>query len=618
MLKAQAEFEVLQSLQHPNIVQTYAFTFDQSQKISSIYMEYLSEGSLYDVIRGSYPDGMPVGLIRKYTEGVLQGLHCAHSKGLIHRDIKPANMLVGTDGELKLADFGLCKRVSDRTSVERQCVGTIRYMSPRSFKAVYDIKSDLWAVGCTLIEMATGSPPYADSDLQGISLGFAIGNGSLRPQVPMLCWAFTDFVDRCLDENGDATCESLLEHEMLKRSDSFIMEQSGTDLTHATDSFPHSPSNTNHVTHHVDPTVSMNTFTDSGGIHSLVEWLRSKENDEIQSIINPAEALEALIRGGCGESMTQDYPFQRVLLNSCLRYISVLFCKAQTEGGGSGQRHFKDPEVQQIVERCLRHITAAEMKAGSADPDTEQLASFQFMLTVVKAGLRLIKEAGVVESHVVVTQTAASDALLRRQAQLDDAARKVLNSYKFVHDSREHSLFTKVFKLICGKCAAKFQNYIPTLCEEMQRYWENDDTSEWEVKYACLETLYQLTIEATDGRLHHDAFFGASGVPGLLLKLEDPSWRVREKAAELVLALLHVKSVVPMHGTVTVYIINKCLGMITKDSDVMVQGALKSIKKHIINRPAIDWGCCTYTLDVDGCSVLELAKLKSETSEFKA
>eukprot|EP00754_Rhynchopus_humris_P049407 Rhum_TRINITY_DN8383_c0_g2::Rhum_TRINITY_DN8383_c0_g2_i1::g.27593::m.27593 len=201
------EYEFLTELRHPNVVDVYAYVYDADKKMASIFMEYMSQGSLSNVIKTVYPKGMPLALVSKYTGDVLKGLNCAHQRGLIHRDIKPANMLVATTGALKLADFGLCKKRRDQTG--SHVAGTIRYMSQDALRGRYNEDTDIWAVGCSILEMATGNPPYYRTKLSGPQLTYAILHGTVRPETPQSTRfpEFQEFAALCLgssDRDGAA------------------------------------------------------------------------------------------------------------------------------------------------------------------------------------------------------------------------------------------------------------------------------------------------------------------------------------------------------------------------------------------------------------------------------
>lgn len=104
-------------------------------------------------------------VIRKYTAQILEGLEYLHAHNVIHRDIKGANILVDRDGVCKLSDFGGAKFITEEMEFKQyhSFKGTPNWMAPEVVKRFeYTRYSDIWSLGCTIIEMATGEPPFAE------------------------------------------------------------------------------------------------------------------------------------------------------------------------------------------------------------------------------------------------------------------------------------------------------------------------------------------------------------------------------------------------------------------------------------------------------------------------
>lgn len=130
----------------------------------NLFLEYAPGGSLSDLIRrrGSR---LPEKLVRRLAREILRGLAFVHGQGYVHCDVKPQNILVfqtksekGTVTNVKLADFGLAKKVGERPESSLQ--GTMLYMSPESLSGQCEPPKDVWAVGLVVIEMLTGKPAY--------------------------------------------------------------------------------------------------------------------------------------------------------------------------------------------------------------------------------------------------------------------------------------------------------------------------------------------------------------------------------------------------------------------------------------------------------------------------
>ncbi len=97
-------------------------------------------------------------IIRKYTIQILEGLEYLHSHNIIHSDLKGANILVDRDGTCKLTDFGGAKIVKEEIDLKKNSFkGTPNWMAPETVKRMEITRfTDIWCLGCTMIEMATG------------------------------------------------------------------------------------------------------------------------------------------------------------------------------------------------------------------------------------------------------------------------------------------------------------------------------------------------------------------------------------------------------------------------------------------------------------------------------
>src|SRR3954451_11541783 len=153
-------------LAHPNVVQV----FDQGTDGTYVYlaMEYVAGCTLRDVLRerGALPPRTALDIL----EPVLAALGAAHRAGLVHRDMKPENVLIGDDGQVKVADFGLVRTVDTQTSASGALLGTVSYLAPEQIgHGTVDERADVYACGVMLYEMLTGAKPYTgDTAMQVI------------------------------------------------------------------------------------------------------------------------------------------------------------------------------------------------------------------------------------------------------------------------------------------------------------------------------------------------------------------------------------------------------------------------------------------------------------------
>src|SRR5262249_47859110 len=123
-----------------------------------IDMEYVRGQNLQEILRreGQLPQERAIEI----AADTLDALDYAHSMQTVHRDVKPGNILIGSNGDVKLADFGLAEILA--TNAYAGGAGTYAYMAPEDFAEEdrSDHQSDIWAVGVTLFEMLTGQRPF--------------------------------------------------------------------------------------------------------------------------------------------------------------------------------------------------------------------------------------------------------------------------------------------------------------------------------------------------------------------------------------------------------------------------------------------------------------------------
>jgi len=213
------ELELMKKLKHANIVRYYGCDRDESNNLLNIFLEYVPGGSLASLVKkfGSLPDDTT----RHYTRQILAGLQYLHAHGVVHRDIKGDNILVGDDGTVKLADFGSSKELPDLANDSHGCntmVGTPYWMAPEVITddAGYGPKADVWSVGCTVVEMMTGNPPWPEFQSMWAAI-YHIANSEGPPsEIPAdLHHAAQAFLDACFhrDVTRRANCVELLASE---------------------------------------------------------------------------------------------------------------------------------------------------------------------------------------------------------------------------------------------------------------------------------------------------------------------------------------------------------------------------------------------------------------------
>ncbi|KAH8685615.1 cell division control protein-like protein 15 [Tricladium varicosporioides] len=211
----EAEIDLLKNLNHDNIVKYLGFV--KSSDCLNIILEYCENGSLHSICKsyGKFPEN----LVGVYMGQILLGLQYLHDQGVIHRDIKGANILTTKDGKVKLADFGVSTSTLAGADKEAQVVGTPYWMAPEIIQlSGATPASDIWSLGCTVIELLEGKPPY--HKLAPMPALFAIVNDDHPPLPEGVSPAARDFLMQCFqkDPNLRVSARKLLKHAWIMGS----------------------------------------------------------------------------------------------------------------------------------------------------------------------------------------------------------------------------------------------------------------------------------------------------------------------------------------------------------------------------------------------------------------
>jgi eukaryotic-like serine/threonine-protein kinase len=208
------EYMVGKKINHPRIIQMYAFDWDRGQPY--LAMEWFSAPNMKQRMQQGMDKIMP--LIPKIIGQAAEALGYFNSIGWVHRDIKPDNFLVTDAGEVKLIDFALAKRrrrglakwLTPRTKIQQ---GTKSYMSPEQIRGLaLDERSDLYSFACTIHELVSGKPPFTGASvIDLLTKHLKTSPPSLEAQNQNVTPAFAQLLRRSMAKDPNARPESVEE-----------------------------------------------------------------------------------------------------------------------------------------------------------------------------------------------------------------------------------------------------------------------------------------------------------------------------------------------------------------------------------------------------------------------
>eukprot|EP01112_Ceratiomyxa_fruticulosa_P019583 TRINITY_DN6452_c0_g1_i1.p1 TRINITY_DN6452_c0_g1~~TRINITY_DN6452_c0_g1_i1.p1 ORF type:complete len:1073 (+),score=231.94 TRINITY_DN6452_c0_g1_i1:255-3473(+) len=207
------EIDLLKNLHHENIVKYIKYI--KTKESLYIVLEYVENGSLANIVKkfGKFPEP----LVAVYIAQVLVGLQYLHEQGVVHRDIKGANILTTKGGVIKLADFGVATKFEDEGAAT--VVGTPYWMAPEIIELNgATTKSDIWSLGCTVIELLTGAPPYYD--LGPMPALFRIVSDDYPPLPEGISPALKDWLMCCFQKDPmlRVSAQKLLKHRWIQNA----------------------------------------------------------------------------------------------------------------------------------------------------------------------------------------------------------------------------------------------------------------------------------------------------------------------------------------------------------------------------------------------------------------
>jgi len=153
------EIEIQSHLRHPNILRMYGYFFDETRVY--LILEYASKGEMYKYLMAQPLKRFEEPMVANYMAQLADALMYCHARKVIHRDIKPENLLIGANGDIKIADFGWS--VHAPSSRRTTMCGTLDYLAPEMVEGrSHDERVDLWTLGILCYEFLVGKPPFEE------------------------------------------------------------------------------------------------------------------------------------------------------------------------------------------------------------------------------------------------------------------------------------------------------------------------------------------------------------------------------------------------------------------------------------------------------------------------
>ncbi|KAG6818003.1 hypothetical protein H0H87_009158 [Tephrocybe sp. NHM501043] len=289
------ERKTLMGLDHPNVVQYLGY--EENPSYLSIFLEYVPGGTISSCLQshGIFSEEVT----KSFTHQILEGLHYLHCMGIIHRDLKSDNILVEPSGICKITDFGISKQFEDISKARAYTGlrGTIFWMAPEILDAEgnrkgYDVKVDIWSIGCVVLEMWTGKRPWFGEELFPVML--KLSQEKLPPPIPahlILTEHAVDFRRQCFqsEPQNRPSAAKLQTHQYLKlppnwRFDAFELaplqrsRSQSSRISRPSDRYIQpSSSNTSKVIPSVPPilTITGNSTYQPAGESAQIETLRA-------------------------------------------------------------------------------------------------------------------------------------------------------------------------------------------------------------------------------------------------------------------------------------------------------------------------------------------------------
>ncbi len=231
-----AESQAVAMLSHPNIVSVYDVS--HSGDTDYIVMELIDGITLKQYMEQKGQLNWRETL--HFATQIAKALEHAHSRGIVHRDIKPHNIMILKDGSVKVADFGIARITSAQSTLTREALGSVHYISPEQARGSrVDKRSDLYSLGVVMYEMLTGRPPFDGDSPVAVAIqhinGTPVLPTELNPNIPRGLEQITmHAMTAALDQRYESATDMLADLEEFRKNPNVIFDFSAPSLSDKT------------------------------------------------------------------------------------------------------------------------------------------------------------------------------------------------------------------------------------------------------------------------------------------------------------------------------------------------------------------------------------------------
>uniref|UniRef100_A0A2K6T657 non-specific serine/threonine protein kinase n=1 Tax=Saimiri boliviensis boliviensis TaxID=39432 RepID=A0A2K6T657_SAIBB len=228
---AEQEAQLLSQLKHPNIV-TYKESWEGGDGLLYIVMGFCEGGDLYRKLKEQKRQLLPENQVVEWFVQIAMALQYLHEKHILHRDLKTQNVFLTRTNIIKVGDPGIARVLENHCDMASTLIGTPYYMSPELFSnKPYNSKSDVWALGCRVYEMATLKHAFNAKDMN--SLVYQIIEGKLLPMPRDYSPELAELIRTMLSKRPEErpSVRSILRQPYIKRQISSFLEATKTKMS---------------------------------------------------------------------------------------------------------------------------------------------------------------------------------------------------------------------------------------------------------------------------------------------------------------------------------------------------------------------------------------------------